>query len=332
MREAQLYARRIKKLTGVNVLQHSRKRDIIEHRALLVKILYDVEGYTLYKIRDFFRSNGKKYDHSTVVHTLKNYDMYARYNLNIEPLFAMLVNVIDTPNAKRIAAKSLIDNFNKSKLDWTLLLMKDINKIDNKLNPKAFHKEIIKTYKKYVIYMKMYKIEIDKVYPREGNPRLIKDEKFNKLVQSVESFPQMLELRPIVIDEDNVILGGNMRYEALKHTGAKEINVVNTIGLTEEQKQEFIVKDNVPFGEWDWNILSNEWEVDKLADWGLDVWRPIDTDIDDFFEETQEDDKEDMFKINFVYDQERGKLVQDKLKDIDKNLEEALWNLVSKEE
>ena len=107
-----------------------------------------------------------------------------------------------------------------------------------------------------------------------NNPRLIKDDKFKKLCTSIEQFPKMMELRPIIIDENNIILGGNMRFNALKHLGYKELPaewVKQASELTEEQKQEFIVKDNVGFGEWDWDILANEWDTEKLQDWGLDL-------------------------------------------------------------
>lgn len=106
------------------------------------------------------------------------------------------------------------------------------------------------------------------------NPRVLKDDKFKKLVKSIQDFPQMMELRPIVVDENGVILGGNMRYEALKSIGKKEIPdtwVKRADELTEEQKREFIIKDNVGFGEWDWDILANEWDADLLDDWGLEL-------------------------------------------------------------
>ncbi len=119
-------------------------------------------------------------------------------------------------------------------------------------------------------------MKINQLQPNENNPRLIKGEKFKKLVQSIKDFPEMLELRPIVIDEDNVILGGNMRYRACVEAGLKEVPVKIAKGLTEEQKQEFIVKDNVGFGEWDWALLGNEWNTKLLDDWGLDVWQTDD--------------------------------------------------------
>ena len=117
----------------------------------------------------------------------------------------------------------------------------------------------------------MQKVKINAIKTNPKNPRLIKDDKFQKLVKSIQEFPQMLELRPIVVDENNIILGGNMRYKACIEAGLKEIFILKAEDLTEEQKDEFIVKDNVGFGEWDWDILANVWDTDKLQDWGLDL-------------------------------------------------------------
>jgi ParB-like chromosome segregation protein Spo0J len=119
--------------------------------------------------------------------------------------------------------------------------------------------------------MKAEKVKISEVKTNPKNPRLIKDEKFKKLVKSIIEFPQMLELRPIVVDENNIVLGGNMRLKALKEAGFKEVTIVRANGLTDEQKDEFIVKDNVGFGEWDWDMLANEWDTEKIQDWGLDL-------------------------------------------------------------
>lgn len=119
--------------------------------------------------------------------------------------------------------------------------------------------------------MKVEKVKISEVKNNPNNPRLIKDDKFRKLVKSIQDFPQMLELRPIVVDENNIVLGGNMRLKASKEAGLKDVFIVKAENLTEEQKQEFIVKDNVGFGEWDWDMLANEWDAESLGEWGLDV-------------------------------------------------------------
>jgi hypothetical protein len=112
---------------------------------------------------------------------------------------------------------------------------------------------------------------ISSVKPNPNNPRLIKDDKFQKLVNSIKEFPNMLKLRPIVVNDDMIVLGGNMRLKACKEAGLKKVPIIKASELTEEQQREFIIKDNVGFGEWDWEMLANEWDTDKLNDWGLDV-------------------------------------------------------------
>lgn len=115
------------------------------------------------------------------------------------------------------------------------------------------------------------KVKISEVKVNPNNPRLIKDDKFAKLVQSVKEFPEMLEIRPIVVNSDMVVLGGNMRLKACKEAGIKEVPIIIADNLTEEQQREFLIKDNVSGGEWDWNILANEWDAEQLTDWGLDI-------------------------------------------------------------
>ena len=115
------------------------------------------------------------------------------------------------------------------------------------------------------------KIEIDKIKPNPENPRIIKDYKFKKLVMSITNFPEMLEKRPIVVDENMIVLGGNMRLKACQEAGLKKIDVIIAEGWSEKQKKEFIIKDNSNFGEWDWDVLANQWDTDKLKDWGLDI-------------------------------------------------------------
>jgi hypothetical protein len=114
-------------------------------------------------------------------------------------------------------------------------------------------------------------VEISKIRNNTNNPRFIKDDKFRKLVKSIKEFPEMLELRPIVVDEDMIVLGGNMRLKACIEAGLKEVHIKIAENLTEDQKKEFIVKDNVGFGEWDWDMLANEWDTNKLKDWGMDL-------------------------------------------------------------
>jgi DNA modification methylase len=123
------------------------------------------------------------------------------------------------------------------------------------------------------------------IKPNPNNPRIIKDNKFKLLVKSIQDFPQMLELRPIVIDENNIVLGGNMRLKACIEAGLKDVPV-KIATLSEQQKKEFIVKDNVGFGDWDWDDLANSWNVEELTDWGLDIpnfdANVLDAEEDDF--------------------------------------------------
>jgi ParB-like chromosome segregation protein Spo0J len=114
-------------------------------------------------------------------------------------------------------------------------------------------------------------VPINTVKANPNNPRIIKDDKFAKLVKSINEFPQMLNLRPIVVNDDMVVLGGNMRLKACKEAGLKEIPIIKASELTEQQQKEFIVKDNVGYGEWDWNDLANNWDSEQLIDWGLDI-------------------------------------------------------------
>jgi hypothetical protein len=112
---------------------------------------------------------------------------------------------------------------------------------------------------------------INEIKPNPNNPRIIKDVKFKQLVKSIQDFPQMLELRPIVIDENNMVLGGNMRLKACIEAGLTDVPVIHANNLSEEKKKEFIIKDNVSFGSHDWSELANNWDVDLIQEWGLDI-------------------------------------------------------------
>ena len=112
---------------------------------------------------------------------------------------------------------------------------------------------------------------ITEIKSNPNNPRIIKDHKFKQLVKSIQDFPQMLELRPIVIDENNMVLGGNMRLKACFEAGLTDVPVIHANNLSEEKKKEFIVKDNVGYGEWDWDDLANNWDALELTEWGLDI-------------------------------------------------------------
>jgi len=153
-------------------------------------------------------------------------------------------------------------------------------------------------------------VKINEVKPNPKNPRIIKDDKFKKLVKSIQEFPDMLNKRPLIVFTDTdgkyVVLGGNMRLKALKELNYKEVPIILADEWTEEQKAEFLIKDNVGFGEWDWDSLANEWDSEKLNTWGLEV--PIfsnDINLDDFFEENDiKEEKEEKFTILLEYSEE----------------------------
>jgi ParB-like chromosome segregation protein Spo0J len=141
--------------------------------------------------------------------------------------------------------------------------------------------------------MNTQKVKISEVKSNPNNPRLIKDDKFKKLVKSIQEFPEMLSLRPIVVNADMIVLGGNMRLKACKEAGLKEVDIIKADDLTEEQQKQFIIKDNVGFGEWDWEDLANNWDAEQLTDWGLDI--PEFKQID----ESEADDLSDKIKSEY---------------------------------
>ena len=147
-------------------------------------------------------------------------------------------------------------------------------------------------------------LKISAVKANTDNPRVIRDNKFQKLVASIKEFPEMLKLRPIVVNKDMIILGGNMRYKACIEAGLKEVWVLKATDLTKEQENEFIVKDNVGFGEWDWDILANIWDSKKLKDWGLDVWQPEEEIDYSVLDEVDLDDE-----IESLYDQTKKSVI-----------------------
>ena len=118
------------------------------------------------------------------------------------------------------------------------------------------------------------KININKIFINSVNPRLIKDHKFNQLVKSIKEFPEMLKLRPIIVNEEYDILGGNMRYKACQELGMEEVWIIKADNLNDKQIEQFVIKDNIGFGEWDWDMLANTWSPEELKEWGLDVWQP----------------------------------------------------------
>jgi hypothetical protein len=161
--------------------------------------------------------------------------------------------------------------------------------------------------------MNAQEVKISTIKSNPSNPRLIKDEKFAKLVQSIREFPEMLRLRPIVVNDDMVVLGGNMRLKACKEAGLKVVPIINASDLTEDQQRQFIIKDNVGYGEWDWEMLANEWDADKLGEWGLDVpkWtdgHDINTMPEDVIIDEQDfdplGDAKNLHRVVFIFDNE----------------------------
>jgi hypothetical protein len=172
--------------------------------------------------------------------------------------------------------------------------------------------------------MNVEKVKIKDVIPNKDNPRIIKDTKFKLLVQSIKDFPEMLELRPIVVNSEMVVLGGNMRLKACIDAGLKEVPIIKAEDLTPEQQKEFIIKDNVGFGEWDWDVLANEFEIEDLAHWGIDI--PIDT-----FEEEEKTTSPKWTKnITLTYSIEEAERIEYELYRIASTLEQAVQILLTK--
>jgi hypothetical protein len=159
-------------------------------------------------------------------------------------------------------------------------------------------------------------VKVKDLKPNPNNPRYIRDEKFEKLKKSIQDFPEMLKLRPVVVDDDMMVLGGNMRLKALTELGIDEVEVIKAKDLTEKQKAEFIIKDNVGFGEWDWDMLANEWDSVELDDWGLDAWQNID-DIETSDEFSLPDgDKEPFQQMTFTLADEQAEQIKNAIADI----------------
>jgi hypothetical protein len=168
----------------------------------------------------------------------------------------------------------------------------------------------------------MERVDIRQIRPNPENPRVIKDNKFQKLVKSITELPQMLELRPIVVNKDMIVLGGNMRLKACEAAGLTEVPVVFADNLTPEQEREFIIKDNSSFGEWDWDLLANEWDVDQLQEWGMDIGG-FDLSPNDFDEsfELPDGDKSPFQQMTFTMADEQQTIIKNAIDDIKKTEE-----------
>jgi ParB-like chromosome segregation protein Spo0J len=163
-------------------------------------------------------------------------------------------------------------------------------------------------------------MKLSEIKRNPSNPRIIKDDKFKKLVNSIKEFPKMMSLRPMVIDGNNVVLGGNMRLKALEELKYKEIPdewVKRADELTEDEQRRFIIVDNVGFGEHDWEILANEWEAADLEDWGLDLggFDVAEEDMTDGFS-LPDGDKEPFQQMTFTLADEQAEQIQNAIADI----------------
>lgn len=170
-------------------------------------------------------------------------------------------------------------------------------------------------------------MKLKDIKPNPNNPRVVRNEKFQKLKQSITEFPKMLSLRPMVIDENNVVLGGNMRLRALQELGFTDIEdawVKRSSDLTEDEKKRFIIADNVAFGEWDWDTLANDWDVEQLSDWGLDV-----PDFEEVEEVEEEENQLNIITLKF-YNKDYN-IVKEKLNSISMSPELAVLRLLGVE-
>lgn len=165
--------------------------------------------------------------------------------------------------------------------------------------------------------MKIQTVPIASVKLNPANPRIIKDDKFAKLVKSIREFPKMLEIRPIVVNGEMTVLGGNMRLRAAKEAGLKEIPIIKADELTPEQQAEFIIKDNVGFGEWDWDLLANEWSEFNLDEWGVDI-PGMDIDPSSLNEDFSlpDGDKSPFQQMTFTLSDEQADVIKQALSDM----------------
>ena len=175
----------------------------------------------------------------------------------------------------------------------------------------------------------MESIAISKVRPNSDNPRYIKDEKFKKLVQSLRDFPEMANVRPIVVNTEMVVLGGNMRLKAMQEAGWSEVPV-QVVDWSEEKQREFIIKDNVGFGEWDWDELANTWDAEKLNEWGLDVWQPEEeVDYSGANQEIDVDNLDGSMTIKLNYTEEDYWKVKEALSKVAETPEQSVYKLLN---
>lgn len=176
--------------------------------------------------------------------------------------------------------------------------------------------------------MKIEKVKISTIFENPDNPRTIKDSNFDKLVQSIKDFPEMLEARPIVVNGAHTVLGGNMRLRACKEAGLKEVYIINASEWSEERQKEFLIKDNVSAGDWDWASLDTQFEIAKLVEWGLEFISPDQINMDEFFLETEKPQEE--HKLVLKYTEEELAHVNKMLKEYDSLPAQVFMNLLER--
>jgi hypothetical protein len=181
------------------------------------------------------------------------------------------------------------------------------------------------------------KVPITEVKANSTNPRFIKDDKFRKLVQSIKDFPEMLKIRPIVVDGEGFALGGNMRLKACKEAGLEEVYIINADHLTEAQQKEFVIKDNLGYGTWDWEQLNTgDWNLEQLTQWAIDTpgWN-LTNDIDPLNLDGLEDlaippiPKEEVKVLKLKFTSEEYPIIISSLQELDENLEASILKLLN---
>ena len=200
-----------------------------------------------------------------------------------------------------------------------------------------------KTYMKTVVKMNK---PIDKIFPHPKNPRLIRNEKYLEQKKSIEETPEMMDLRPVIIDEDDIILGGHQRWRACKELGWKDVPVMQytrekhlkSESFTKFNKTyelvcaEIVIKDNTHYGQFDYDILANEWDVHPLVDWGIDVWQPeTDLNLDEFFAEPDLQEEQNKYKIILEYNEDEYNKLMEVFEKISGSKESIIYKLLTDE-
>jgi hypothetical protein len=162
----------------------------------------------------------------------------------------------------------------------------------------------------------MQRVPIGTIKNNPNNPRVIKDDKFKKLVQSIKDLPEMAEVRPVVVNTDMVVLGGNMRLKAMREAGWKDVPI-QVVDWDEDKQRQFIIKDNVSGGEWDWEMLANEWDTEELQEWGLDL-PGFDLDANELGEDftLPDGDKAPFQQMTFTLADEQAEQIKNAIADI----------------